>query len=104
MGLHPWFIKPETEENDFLAIENACKEKKIMAIGECGLDKLKAPPMARQIEIFNRHVALSETYKIPMIIHCVRAHDQVIAARQAQLASMPWILHGFAGSKELAKK
>ncbi|MDP5094220.1 MAG: TatD family hydrolase, partial [Polaribacter sp.] len=39
IGLHPWFLKKETSENEILLLEQKLQHPKCFAIGECGLDK-----------------------------------------------------------------
>lgn len=45
MGLHPWFI-PETGAGTLLKeLEKSARREEVVAIGECGLDKLSSVPM-----------------------------------------------------------
>lgn len=39
-----------------------------------------------------------------MIIHCVKAWDELIALKRALLPKMPWVIHGFRGNAQLAKQ
>jgi Tat protein secretion system quality control protein TatD with DNase activity len=49
-GLHPWFIEQSFDDN---AIFNLFSNPKVLAIGECGLDRLK-PQFDLQIEVFKK--------------------------------------------------
>ena len=43
-------------------------------------------------------IRLSESYKKPMIIHCVRAYSEIIEMRKKTKATRPWVIHGFNSS------
>ena len=77
---------------------------RIVAIGETGLDKLKGPSYDVQIPVFKEHIALSEKLYKPLIIHCVKAWDELINIYVETKPSQPWILHGYRGKPELTKR
>jgi len=103
-GIHPWFLN----ETNHLQLVNSVKEiagnKYVSAIGEAGFDKLKGPSMELQVRVFQEQVLISEEFKKPMFIHCVRAWDELLAAQKKIRPRMPWMVHGFTGSKELAEQ
>ncbi len=76
--------------------------KSLCAIGECGLDKNKGAELERQIELFRRHINISEKLELPVIIHCVGRFNELIAIRKEGRYSQPWIVHGFRGHSQLA--
>lgn len=70
-------------------------------IGEAGIDKKNSPAsLELQIEVFREHVQLSQLLHKPLIIHCVKAFDELFAIRKESKATLPWILHGFRGGIE----
>jgi len=103
VGIHPWYIK---ETPDFKGLENCLNDlaahSKVLAIGEAGLDKVAKTPWSWQEKVFNMQISLSEKLGKPMIIHCVKAWQEVLKTRKNQKAAQPWIMHGFNGSAELA--
>ena len=102
IGIHPWHIGNDRKEK-FASIAGFAKEKNVVAIGECGFDMLKSPaPIELQEEIFKAHVELSEEMQKPLIIHCVKAYDRLIALRKELKPQQAWILHGFRGKPQLA--
>ena len=102
IGIHPWHIGNDWKEK-FASIAGFAKEKNVVAIGECGLDMLKSPaPIELQEEIFKAHVELSEEMQKPLIIHCVKAHDRIIALHKELKPQQAWILHGFRGKPQQA--
>ncbi len=102
VGLHPWHISPEWEER-MRRVEQLAAADNVILIGETGLDKIKSSvPLALQEEIFLRHVQLSERFSKPLIIHCVKAYDELIRLRRTLRPTQPWIIHGFRGKPQQA--
>jgi TatD DNase family protein len=102
-GLHPWYIGVDWEEQLRILGEIAGK-KRVMLIGEAGLDKLCKTDFALQQTVFLRQIELAEEVQKPLIIHCVKAWPELIAIRKKVLPSVPWIIHGFRGKPELARQ
>ena len=101
VGIHPWYLQDETE-NQLQALKKAVEDKRVIAIGESGLDKLKGPSSDIQTDIFKQQTALSEATGLPMIIHCVKAYNELVELKKQAKPNQPWIIHGFRGKKELA--
>ena len=95
IGIHPWFIKLENIEKELLIIERKLKNKNCFAIGECGLDKISLIDFELQKEVFKKQIQLSEEYKKPLIIHCVKAHQELVEIKKELMPTQVWIVHGF---------
>jgi TatD DNase family protein len=105
MGLHPWCLADEMTANaQFAQLKAKVMTYPILlfAIGETGLDKLCSTNWGLQNRVFRQHITLSEQVKKPLIIHCVRAHQEILAIHKVAKPKMPWILHGFDKNVELA--
>ena len=102
IGLHPWFLKKETFENEILLMEQKLQHPNCFAIGECGLDNAIETDFDFQKEIFVQQIHFSEKYQKPVIIHCVRAFQEIIEIRKSQKPIQPWIIHGYQKDKQLA--
>jgi TatD DNase family protein len=104
IGIHPW----HTENIDIAAESEKISSKahlnNVVAIGECGIDKLKGADLQSQIKIFELHVAIAEKANKPIIIHCVKAFDEIIEVKRRSKPKVSWIIHGFRQSPELAKQ
>ena len=103
VGIHPW----HTSKVDNSTIENLkylASHPQIVAIGETGLDTLRGASLDIQTEIFLLHVTLSEQHQKPLIIHCVKAFNEIIALKKRLRPTMPWIIHGFRGKPQLAQQ
>lgn len=103
-GIHPWFLKSENAESQLMLVKKITEDPEVIAIGEAGFDKLRGPSIELQSHVFERQVSISEKLKKPLIIHCVRAWDEVLAARKNLKPEMPWMIHGFRGKVRQAEQ
>lgn len=95
VGLHPWFLTKENAEQDFEKLSQLIANQNITAIGECGLDRLRGESLDFQTQIFTKQIQLAESVQKPVIIHCVRAFNEVIVLKKKFKPSVPLIIHGF---------
>ncbi|HBG40865.1 MAG TPA: hypothetical protein DDZ96_13470 [Porphyromonadaceae bacterium] len=101
-GIHPWYSEDSDQQMAYLT--EIAPDPRIVAIGETGLDKLKGPSFDVQIPVFKRHIVLSEKLRKPVIIHCVKAWEELIRVKRETVPSQPWIIHGYRGKPELTKR
>lgn len=100
VGIHPWEITGDWHVQAAKLAVMALHPQVVM-IGETGMDKRNTPiPLELQQEVFVSHVRLSELLRKPLIVHCVKAVDELLALRTATKATLPWVLHGFRGGVE----
>ncbi len=103
VGVHPWFIAQDykaqlTELKEIVAMKN------VLAIGECGLDKLKGPGMDVQIDVFEQQIAMAQTLGKPMIIHCVKAYEELLRCIKKQKVAPIFIIHGYNKNATIANQ
>ncbi len=103
-GIHPWYLTKENYSEHLRLVEKITPDSEVIAIGEAGFDKLRGPSTALQSEVFERQVRISESLKKPLIIHCVRAWDEILAAHKKLKPLMPWMIHGFRGKLRQAEQ
>ena len=103
-GIHPWYIDEVDVEESTKRIREWLEARKIAAIGETGLDTMRGPEMQIQEEVFLRQVDLSEEFEVPLIIHCVKAYNEILSLRKRTKAKQPWILHGFNSSVQMMRQ
>lgn len=104
VGLHPWEIRADWRVQMARMLVIALHPQVAM-IGEAGMDKKNgAAPLEQQIEVFREHVRLSELVRKPLIVHCVKAIDELLAIRKEMKATLPWVFHGFRGGVEQWKQ
>ena len=101
-GIHPWFLNEENHKQLLLSVEKTVCNPEVIAVGEAGFDRLKGPSAELQRKVFEEQVIISEEIKKPVIIHCVRSWDELLAAKKKLKPRMPWLIHGFRGNQELA--
>jgi len=101
VGIHPWDADLEISFSEF---EGMIQNQNCLAIGECGLDKLKGPDLEIQKTIFISQLDLAVKYQLPVIIHCVKAFDELIEICKPYYSKVSLIIHGFNKSSQLAKQ
>lgn len=104
IGIHPWYINENRLATDLKIIEEKLQLSECLALGECGLDKRIEVPMALQIEVFQKQIALAEKYQKPLVLHLVAAFDELIEIKKRLKISVPIVIHGFSKSEQLAKQ
>ncbi|MGR9114694.1 MAG: TatD family hydrolase, partial [Gammaproteobacteria bacterium] len=82
LGLHPWFIEQQDCEEALRKIAAALDDRNMLAVGECGLDKLTTAPMSLQESLFKAQLHLAEQAGKPLLIHCVRAFNELIRIKK----------------------
>ncbi len=98
-GVHPWYSDDVQPQLKFL--KEIAGDNRIVAIGETGFDKLKGPALSIQQIVFEQQIELSEQLQKPLIIHCVKAWDELLAMKKKHKPHQPWIIHGYRGKPEL---
>jgi len=104
-GIHPWDAdKEETRDYDSFRAEYLSRFEQADIVGECGLDKCCVAKWERQKELFEWQIRIAIELDKPMVIHCVRSYDELMAMRRAVEGLMPgtWVVHGFTGHRQLA--
>ena len=96
-GLHPQ--EPLLENLPFL--EGLLQEKRIAAIGECGLDFFTPEFSANreaQEKAFAAQLELAARYKVPALVHARKAVQEIFAAAGALKKVPAVVFHSFAGT------
>ncbi len=97
-GLHPWDIDLVDAEACIQAIERFADQRNMLAVGECGIDRLIDTDFALQKWCFQQQIKIAERYRKPLIIHCVRAYSDVMQLKKESKSDLPWIIHGYVGN------
>ncbi|MGL5046667.1 MAG: TatD family hydrolase [Shewanella sp.] len=107
LGIHPWFC-PEDIDAGILALTShvagLLECPRFVAIGECGLDKVHCSTWPRQLAFFEAQLALAKSVNLPVIIHCVKAHSEVLGCLKKYQLSRGGVIHAFSGSVEIAQE
>lgn len=102
-GLHPWYIDTTNYHEKLRHLSAVASEKKCLAIGECGLDKLSTVDFGLQEEVFIEHIHLANKLNKPLIVHCVKAFNELINCLNLNDNKVPVIVHGFNNNENIAK-
>jgi len=105
LGLHPCSVKANWEE-ELNTIMNAHGDHKIYAIGEIGIDLYWDKTfLTEQILAFKKQIAWAKSLKLPIVIHCRDAFDEVYnVLLEEQSDDLRGIFHCFGGTLEQAEK
>ncbi|MEO0142191.1 MAG: TatD family hydrolase [candidate division WOR-3 bacterium] len=103
IGFHP----NETAEDSITKIphlEDILKEKKVIAVGETGLDYYRdfSPKKAQQ-ELFRQHISLAKRYQLPLIIHTRNSFEDVVKILREEKYDRG-VFHCYSGTYEQAKE
>src|SRR3990170_8547095 len=106
LGVHPHeadFVK-DSKPIDF--IREAAKEKKIVAIGETGLDyHYNHSAKKAQRDIFIKHVKAAREASLPLIVHSREADDDTLSILKDEGAGgIGGVMHCFSGDAKIAEE
>ena len=102
VGFHPHETK-DCDDAAFAEIERLASDRRVVAIGECGLDyHYMHSPRETQIAVFERHLDLARRMNKPIIVHNRESVDDMVPILTN--AGARGILHSFTESEEVARK
>lgn len=105
VGIHPWWTDDETAVGRWLTLlPQWISRPEVIAIGECGLDKLHGADLSLQEDIFSAQLHLALRANMPVIVHCVRAFDRLLYLKKVYGESLHLTVHGFRGGPALASQ
>ncbi len=109
LGIHPHFIESYITEQhcepDLQRLDERLSSQpdKCIAIGECGLDFYHSREKeSLQKYLFTAQVRLADKYRLPLILHCRKAHQEIIKILKAEQVSYGGVIHAFSGSVQQA--
>lgn len=102
-GIHPWYIEKETYHDQLHELKIMVHEKRCLAIGECGLDKLSKVDFELQEEVFIEQIKIANHIQKPLIVHCVKAFNELINCLNLNDNTVPVIVHGFNNNENIAR-
>ncbi|NMT63989.1 TatD family hydrolase [Marinobacter orientalis] len=104
LGIHPWYVA-EHNDDDLSALLAALVDHPghCVALGECGLDRLKGD-LKDQYPWFEAQVDIATQTHFPLVIHSVKTHDEVYEVLRRKRFRGRVLVHGFSGSYQQASK
>ncbi len=102
LGLHPWYL--QDHERLFADLLRYAGLPNVLAIGECGLDKVCDTAWDTQTSVFRKQIELANDRGKPLIIHCVRAFDELLGIIREKPMKVPVVVHGFNKKRAIAEE
>ncbi|MCE9686398.1 TatD family hydrolase [Shewanella sp. AS16] len=105
LGIHPWHCPPALEPamSELEALVNRhLGNKRLVAIGECGLDKRHSQPWPLQVAYVQAQLDLAKRTDLPLILHVVKAHGEMLALLKASRPARGGVVHAFSAGPEVA--
>lgn len=105
MGLHPTHVK-ENYKEELLHVEKMLSKRHFYAVGEIGIDLYwDTSTLDIQIEAFKYQIDLAKKHKLPIVIHCREAFDEIFQVLDTEKdEGLYGIFHCFTGTLEQAKQ
>ena len=104
VGFHPENVN-EFDKNSISEIEKLAKNKKVVAIGEIGLDYYyEKETKEKQKEIFAKQIAFANKLNLPVVIHTREAMGDTLEILKSYTPTKPSLMHCYGGSIESAKE
>ncbi|MBD3862770.1 TatD family hydrolase [Olleya marilimosa] len=103
MGLHPTHVK-ENYIDEIAHVTEMLNSHKFYAVGEIGIDLYwDKTTLAIQQEAFRKQIKLAKQHKLPIVIHCREAFDEIFEILEEEKSDdLFGIFHCFTGTLEQA--
>jgi len=104
LGVHPHNAK-EIDDQTYTLLKGLCKNEKVKAYGEIGLDFFRnLSPREIQLKRFREQIGLAKELGLPIIVHDREAHQETLEILKSEKADeCGGIIHCFSGDDEMAK-
>lgn len=105
MGLHPTHVK-ENYKEELQHVALMLKKESFCAVGEIGIDLYWDKSLLKQQqEAFRYQISLAKSLKLPIVIHCRDAFDEIFQILEAEKSDdLRGVFHCFTGTFEQAQK
>lgn len=105
-GIHPACVRADELEAQLDELDRLLRGPRVMALGECGLDRRPGmPPLDLQMRALRAQIDLARTHKLPLLLHAVRATGALLEVLRLD-GPLPrgGMVHGYSGSAESARE
>lgn len=105
MGLHPTHVK-ENFNDEIEHVKEMLDDHKFFAVGEIGIDLYWDKTfLKQQQEAFKTQIQLAKKHKLPIVIHCRDAFDEIFEVLEGEKGNdLYGIFHCFTGTLEQAQR
>ena len=104
LGVHPHNAK-EIEDQTYPMLKEFCRNEKVKAFGEIGLDFFRnLSPQDIQLKRFREQIGLAKELGLPIVVHDREAHHETMGILKSEKAEeCGGIIHCFSGNYEMAR-
>lgn len=104
VGIHPHDAK-EASDGALAGLRDLAKNKKVVAIGEVGLDYYRdLSPRSIQQDVFRKFIGLAKETTLPLIIHCREAQEDLLRIlKEEATPPVNGVVHCFPSDKEFLR-
>jgi TatD DNase family protein len=93
VGFHPYNVGKVDMEDTINKVRLSTENPNVFAIGEIGLDKSIEAPLEQQMKVFELQVEIAEYTDLPVILHVVRAFNEMVEFMKVHQPVVPMIIH-----------
>ena len=106
LGLHPEEVKADWQAVLATMHQQLLSDKSVIAIGEVGLDFYWSREFEKeQLEAFEEQVRWSVETRLPLMIHCRKAQNELVAILKKYAEELPGgVFHCFTGNEQEAQQ
>lgn len=106
LGLHPEEVKADWREVLATMHQQLLSDTSVIAIGEVGLDFYWSREFEQaQLEAFEEQVRWSVETRLPLMIHCRKAQNEMVAILKKYAKELPGgVFHCFTGNEQEARQ
>lgn len=102
VGFHPLNLS-DYKDGDIKVLKELCKDEKVVAIGEIGLDyHYEKETRTEQLELVEQQIILANELSLPIIFHDRESHEDTLNLLRKYRPK--GVVHCFSGSVEMAKE
>lgn len=102
VGFHPLNLS-DYKEGDLGILKELCKDEKVVAVGEIGLDyHYEKETRPQQLELVEKQIILANELSLPIIFHDRESHEDTLNLLKKHKPK--GVVHCFSGSVEMAKE
>ncbi len=105
VGVHPHDASRFRDDDEERLVQ-LCREKKVVAVGETGLDyHYDLSPRETQQRVYRMHIRLAHTVGLPIVIHGREAGNDILDILEAEgMPEQGAVLHCFSGDADMASR
>ncbi|WP_185858610.1 TatD family hydrolase [Blattabacterium cuenoti] len=106
IGIHPNKVSTNNLEEELNRVEKWLPKHSFISMGEIGMDFFSSRKFISEQEyVFKTQIKWAKKRKLPIVIHCRKAFDQVFHILSKEMNSnVKGVFHCFSGTLEQAKK